>query len=188
MFQKKILLASQSPRRKELLQLAGLNFRAVAADVDETYSPEWEPLFFPEYLAEKKAKASAHHAEKDEIILAADTIVLKENIIYGKPEDRQDAVRILKELSGAMHEVITGVCILEKKKIKTFSAVTKVFFAVLTEEQISFYVDNFKPFDKAGAYAIQEWIGVVGIEKIEGCYFNVMGLPVSRMLRELDKW
>ena len=188
MFEKKILLASQSPRRKELLQLARLNFRVIAADVDETHLPEWDPLFFPEYLAEKKANAVAKKAGKDEIILAADTIVLKENVIYNKPEDAEDAKRILRALSGAMHEVITGVCLLQGEKQKIFSSITKVFFHHLSDEQISFYIEEFKPFDKAGAYAIQEWIGVVGIKKIEGCYFNVMGLPVSLVTQELAKW
>ncbi len=181
----KILLASQSPRRRDLLQLAGFNFRVKAADVDESYEETIPPEKFPEHLAIKKARAVTSFAQQDEIILAADTIVLKSGIIFGKPENRDDANRILSELSGARHEVISGVCLLSGDKMKTFSATTSVWFHPLSEEQISFYIDQFNPYDKAGAYAIQEWIGLIGISKIEGCYFNVMGLPVSRVWQEL---
>jgi len=185
MFNKKILLASQSPRRRELLKLAGLEFRAVVADIDETFSGGMTPEQFPEHLAIEKMKAVKHLAENDEVILAADTIVLKESVIYGKPVDRKDAIGILKALSGARHDVISGVCLALQKKQVTFSVLTRVYFNALTDEQIMYYVDNFKPFDKAGAYAIQEWIGLIGISKIEGCYFNVMGLPMSRVWSEL---
>lgn len=187
MFNGKVLLASQSPRRRDLLQLAGIQFRVISADVDETYVDTVPVLEFPEYLALKKAKAVAEKAEPDEVVVAADTIVLKDGKIYGKPVDRADAINILKELSGARHDVITGVCILSDGNAKTFSDLTKVFFHPLTDEQITYYVDTFKPFDKAGAYAIQEWIGAVGIQKIEGDYFNVMGLPVSRVVGELGE-
>ena len=186
MFKGKILLASQSPRRRELLKLAGCDFRVISADVDETYLNSIPILDFPEHLALKKANTVADKAEKGEVIIAADTIVLKDGIIYGKPVDRADAIQILSELSGAGHDVITGVCLLTQEKTKTFSELTKVYFNPLTEEQIIYYVDNFKPFDKAGAYAIQEWIGIVGINRIEGCYFNVMGLPMSRVWKELQ--
>jgi septum formation protein len=186
MFNGKILLASQSPRRKDLLKLAGFDFRVLSADVDETYIETIQVLEFPEHLALKKANAVADKAEQDEVIVAADTIVLKDGKIYGKPIDRDDAIKILKELSGARHDVITGVCLLANGKSKTFSELTKVYFHSLTDEQITYYVDHFKPFDKAGAYAIQEWIGAIGIKKIEGCYFNVMGLPVSRVAQELN--
>lgn len=188
MFTGKILLASQSPRRREILSLAGCNFRVISADVDETYYDDVPVRAFPEYLASKKANAVSAKAEQEEIIIAADTIVLKEEKIYGKPTDRADAIRILTELSGARHDVITGVCLLAHGKENTFSELTKVYFNALTAEQITFYVDTFKPFDKAGAYAIQEWIGVIGIRKIEGCYFNVMGLPMSRVWEELQKF
>ncbi|HXH20216.1 MAG TPA: Maf family protein [Chitinophagales bacterium] len=188
MFNKKILLASQSPRRNELLRMAGFNFRAVTADVDETYSGDIPPEEFPEHLAQKKADAVKSQAQSDEVILAADTIVLKDGIIYGKPADRNDAIQILKELSGVRHEVITGVCLMSPGKQVAFSVVTSVYFKPLSEEQIVYYVDRFKPFDKAGAYAIQEWIGLIGISKIEGCYFNVMGLPVSRVAEELERF
>lgn len=187
MFKGKILLASQSPRRRELLKLAGCNFRAISADVDETFFGDVPVLEFPEHLALKKANAVADKADKGEVIIAADTIVLKDGKIYGKPTDRDDAIRILSELSGARHDVITGVCLLTNEQTRTFSELTKVYFNSLTEEQIMYYVDNFKPFDKAGAYAIQEWIGIIGINKIEGCYFNVMGLPMSRVWKELQR-
>lgn len=187
MFHGKILLASQSPRRKELLKLAGINFRAIAADVDESHDGKISAEEFPEHLALKKARAVFSKAAKDEVLLAADTIVLKEGVIYGKPEDRNDAIRILQALADARHTVITGVCLLSGEKSITFSESTAVYFNPLTAEQIAWYVDHCQPFDKAGAYAIQEWIGVVGIKKIEGCYFNVMGLPVSRVWQELQK-
>jgi len=185
MFNKKILLASQSPRRRELLKLAGFDFRSVIADIEETFKGEMTPEEFPEHLALEKMKAVKHLAGNDEVILAADTIVLQEGVIYGKPIGRNDAIRILKFLSGKRHEVISGVCIALRDKQKTFSVITKVYFNALTDKQIIYYVDNFKPFDKAGAYAIQEWIGLIGISKIEGCYFNVMGLPMSRIWDEL---
>jgi len=188
MFNKKILLASQSPRRRDLLRQAGFDFRIVQSDVDETYDEKISPEKFPGHLAEEKAKSVRHLAEQNEVILAADTIVLKGEKIYGKPVDRNEAIQILNELSGARHEVITGVCLMTGKKQKTFSELTKVYFKPLTTEQITYYVDNFKPFDKAGAYAIQEWIGLIGISKIEGCYFNVMGLPVSKVVEELSKF
>lgn len=187
MFNKKILLASQSPRRRELLKLAGFDFRSVIADIEETFKGEMTPEEFPEHLALEKMKAVKHLAGNEEVILAADTIVLQEGVIYGKPIGRNDAIRILKSLSGKRHEVISGVCIALRDKQKTFSVITKVYFNVLTDQQIIYYVDNFKPFDKAGAYAIQEWIGLIGISKIEGCYFNVMGLPMSRVWDELRK-
>ncbi len=188
MFNKKLLLASQSPRRSGLLRLAGLEFRTAAADIDETYNGGMTPEQFPEHLAIEKMKAVKHLAENEEVILAADTIVLQEGMIYGKPIDRNDAIRILKALSGKWHEVISGVCLVLQEKQKTFSVLTKVYFNALTDEQIIYYVDNFKPFDKAGAYAIQEWIGLIGISKIEGCYFNVMGLPMSRVWDELREF
>jgi len=186
MFNKKILLASQSPRRRELLKLAGFDFRALTTDIDETPDGNIALKKFPVHLAIEKAKAVRHLARKNEVILAADTIVLKAGKIYGKPVDGKDAIRILRELSGARHDVITGVCLLSAEKQKTFSVLTKVFFNRLTDEQIIYYVDCFQPFDKAGAYAIQEWIGLIGISKIEGCYYNVMGLPVSRVWKELQ--
>ncbi len=188
MFKGKVLLASQSPRRRDILKLAGINFRIVIADIDENHDGVIEPARFPEHLAMKKAEAVSHSAKQDEIILAADTIVLMNSIIYGKPTDRQDAFRILNDLSGKTHDVISGVCLKSQRKEKVFSVITKVYFNPLSAEQIEYYVEHYKPFDKAGAYAIQEWIGVVGIKKIEGCYFNVMGLPMSRVWAELNNW
>jgi septum formation protein len=158
MFNRKILLASQSPRRRELLKLAGFDFRIVTADIDESYGGNIAAEKFPEHLAIEKAKKVKHLAEAGEVILAADTIVLKDEVIYGKPMDRNDAVRILKELSGARHDVLSGVCLMTDAQLKSFSVLTKVYFNSLTDEQINYYVDNFNPLDKAGAYAIQEWV------------------------------
>lgn len=188
MFNKKILLASHSPRRHYLLKQAGIDFRAVTAGVDETYNGKLPPEKFAVQLAVEKAQAVKHQARADEVILAADTIVVKAGKIYGKPADHHDAVRILNALSGVRHEVITGVCLLSAKKRSTFSEITKVYFKPLAPEHIAYYVNRFKPFDKAGAYAIQEWIGLVGIRRIDGCFFNVMGLPVSRVWEELQKF
>lgn len=187
-FQKKILLASQSPRRKDLLKAAGFSFRIVSPDIDEENIAGVEIRKVPEYLAVEKAKVCKQLARNDEIILACDTIVLLENKIYGKPKDKDDAVKMLGQLNGKMHEVISGVCLMNAEKQKRFSETTEVYFKNLTEEEIIFYVNEYKPFDKAGSYAIQEWIGLVGIEKIIGDYFNVMGLPVSRVIDELKNF
>ena len=186
MFTGKILLASKSPRRKDLLEQAGIPFRILSKEVEETYPKNLNINEIPEYLSLMKAKAVLEDVEPGEIVLAADTIVAKDGVVYGKPKDEADAFHILQELSGSSHEVITGVCLLSPTKEKKFSVITTVYFNSLTEKEISHYVDNYQPYDKAGAYAIQEWIGLIGISKIEGCYFNVVGLPVSRVYEELE--
>lgn len=180
-----ILLASSSPRRKDLLQAAGLNFTVKVSAVEEKFPEEMPPEKVPGYLAEKKAKAVQPLSSPDDLILAADTIVLLENQVIGKPRDQEDAAAMLHRLSGKEHRVISGVCLLKGEKMKVFSVVTRVFFRSLTDEQIDFYINNFHPLDKAGAYAIQEWIGLVGVEKIEGDYFNVVGLPVGAVIEEI---
>lgn len=182
---KKIILASQSPRRKELLLLAEINFDVVVANTDESYP---EGLTFEEtaiHIATNKALAVAKKVDNSETILAADTIVICNNKIIGKPEDKDDAIAILMALAGNTHQVITGVCILKEGKINSFADVTTVHFHKLSLVQIIYYVDKYKPYDKAGAYAIQEWIGAVGIKKIEGDFYNVMGLPISRVVEAL---
>jgi septum formation protein len=176
----KIILASQSPRRKQLLELAEIEFEVLIADVDETNPPGMPGEEVPEFLAKKKADAVAHIAG-DAIVIAADTVVLADHHILGKPTDAAHAASILKQLSGRMHKVVTGVCIRKGSKEMSFSTTTEVYFRKLTDEQIDHYITNYKPFDKAGAYAIQEWIGVLGIEKINGDYYNVMGLPIGEV-------
>lgn len=186
----KIILASQSPRRKQLLEWAEIPFEIIVQSTDESY-PETLPIDeVPEYIALHKAKAVQqilNEHQKNNIILAADTVVVLNNNIIGKPKDRDDAIKILSALSGKEHKVITGVVLAEGEKHTSFADTTSVLFHELTRQQIEFYVDKYKPYDKAGAYAIQEWIGVVGIKKVEGDFYNVMGLPVSRVVQELNK-
>jgi len=186
-----IILASQSPRRKQLLEWASVSFEVVTKTTDETYPEELPVNDIPVFIAREKALAvkkylhDATHAQ--ETILAADTVVVLNNEIIGKPKDRADAIRILSLLANKTHHVITGVVILHHEKEITFAETTEVIFHPLTQEQIEFYVDEYKPYDKAGAYAIQEWIGLVGISKINGDFYNVMGLPVSKVLQALKK-
>jgi septum formation protein len=188
---KKIILASGSPRRKQLLTWAEISFETIVASTNESYP---ENLIHEEiaiYIATNKALAvqKKYLSNVDDYtIIAADTIVVLENKIIGKPSDREDAVKILSGLSGKTHQVITGVCLLSKSKKIVFAEKTEVEFHELISSQIEHYVDNYKPYDKAGAYAIQEWIGVTGIKMIKGDFYNVMGLPVSRVVKELEKF
>ncbi len=186
------ILASQSPRRKLLLEWAELSFEIIVRSTDESYPLEMPIVDVPIHIAKQKALAvqahlqTAYHKEHiGKTILAADTIVVLDGIVIGKPKDRLDAINILTALSGKMHRVITGVVILHAKGEIAFSDITEVQFHSLTQEQIGFYVDKYQPYDKAGAYAIQEWIGVVGIASIKGDFYNVMGLPVSRVIQAL---
>jgi septum formation protein len=182
----KIILASQSPRRKQLLEMAEITFEVIIADVDETNPPGMPGDNVPEFLAKKKASAIAHLAQ-DAIVIAADTVVLLDHHILGKPTDAANAKAILRQLSGRMHKVVTGVCICQGIKEVSFSITTEVYFRQLTDAQIDHYVTRYQPYDKAGAYAIQEWIGVTGIEKINGDYYNVMGLPIGDVINVLKK-
>lgn len=184
---KKIILASQSPRRKQLLEWAEADFEIIVQSTDETYPETLNLSSVPIHIARQKAlavKASAQYQALQQPlpILAADTIVVCDAQVLGKPQDREDAIRILLMLSGKRHQVITGVVFLSDEKETAFSDITEVWFHPLTTEQIEFYIDKYRPYDKAGAYAIQEWIGVVGIQKINGDFYNVMGLPVSRVV------
>lgn len=181
----KIILASQSPRRKQLMELAELQFDIIIADVDETNPPGMAGHLVPEFLAKKKAAAIEQRVH-DAIIIAADTVVLLDDEILGKPKDEEDAINILTKLSGRKHEVVTGVCMQMGYKQISFSTTTEVYFRPLSREQITHFVTNYKPFDKAGAYAIQEWIGMIGIEKINGDYYNVMGLPIGEVCKRLE--
>ncbi len=166
--------------------MAELQFEIIIADVDETNPPGMPGELVPEFLAKKKADAIAHLVH-DSIVIAADTVVLLDHHILGKPADALHAHIILKRLSGRMHKVVTGVCIRQNKKEVSFSVTTEVYFRKLTDAQIDHYIANYQPFDKAGAYAIQEWIGVTGIEKINGDYYNVMGLPIGDVIAYLHR-
>ena len=181
----KIILASQSPRRKQLLEWAEIPFDILVKETDEQYPDHLSIENIPIYIARNKALVIESILQAPRTILAADTIVVLNNKVIGKPVDRADAISILTALSGKKHRVITGVVILKDKKEIAFSDSTEVCFHPLTAEQISFYVDTYKPYDKAGAYAIQEWIGVTGIKSINGDFYNVMGLPVSRVVQAL---
>ena len=180
-----IILASQSPRRKQLLEWAEIDFEVMVVPTDESYPDYLSTEEIPIYIARQKAFAVEQIIGKEKIILAADTVVVLHDNIIGKPKDRDDAIKILSNLSGNEHRVITGVVILNGLQQVAFSDTTFVQFHQLTQEQITFYVDNYKPYDKAGAYAIQEWIGVVGIQSVKGDFYNVMGLPVSRVVQAL---
>ena len=189
----KIILASKSPRRSQLLKWAEIKFDVVVAETDESYPTGLSPEEVAIHIASNKAmgiKSSLRYDGtngKDYTILAADTIVVLDNKIIGKPSGREDAIRTLSMLSGRMHKVITGVCILTNEKKIVFAEQTEVEFFELLPGQIEYYIDNYKPYDKAGAYAIQEWIGVTGIKSINGDFYNVMGLPVSRVVKELKR-
>jgi MAF protein len=181
----RLILASKSPRRKELLERSNIPFTIRTLEVEEIYPESLPKSEVAEYLAILKAEAARPNLGEQEIVLGADSIVILQDTIYGKPKDVEDAHYILRQLSGQTHEVITGVCLLSKNKKVSFSAVSKVWMKELTEEEIAYYVDTYKPFDKAGAYAIQEWIGLCKISKIEGTYSNIMGLPTEMVYRAL---
>lgn len=181
-----IILASKSPRRLQLLTDLGIRFKTVVKDVDESYPEYLKREQIALHLALKKAEAFEDlFAEKNNIVITADTIVCIGELIIGKPENYDDAVKILTTLSGRMHEVFTGVCISSSEKKELFHVRTEVYFKILTIEEIKFYLDTYKPFDKAGAYGIQDWIGLTAIEKINGSYQNVMGLPVKQVYEHL---
>lgn len=182
----KYVLASQSPRRKQLLEWAEIDFEIIVVPTGETYPEGLSPEEIAVHIARQKGEAVKNKTNKT--IIAADTIVVWGDEIIGKPKDRDDAITILQKLSGQHHKVITGVVIAGTEKQVAFADVTDVEFHPLTIEQITFYIDKYKPYDKAGAYAIQEWIGVVGIKKISGDFYNVMGLPVSRVVQELSSF
>ena len=186
--EKKIILASKSPRRSQLLREAGFQFEIKTLEVAEDYPADMKADKVPQFLAEKKAESSKGFLEKDKIILAADSVVILGETIFEKPKDYDDAVRILSALSGHQHRVITGVCLLSQNKKLVFSGVSKVQFEALSATEIDFYINKYKPYDKAGAYAIQEWIGLCKISKIEGTYSNIMGLPVELVYRALKEF
>jgi septum formation protein len=187
------ILASQSPRRKSLLEWAEMKFEIVVSETDESYPANLSIPEIPEYIARHKAIAVEQKIKEqgtyrhDTCIIAADTVVVLDHEIIGKPEDRAAAIASIKKLAGKTHQVITGVCLMYNGVMECFSEVTDVRFHPLTEEQITYYVDTYQPYDKAGGYAIQEWIGVVGIESINGDFYNVMGLPVSKLIQKIKQ-
>lgn len=182
-----VILASKSPRRQHLLKLMDVDFKVVLKEVDESYPSGLTPTEIAVYISEKKAKAF-DEAINEEIVITADTIVSVEGKILGKPDDEQHAFEILSQISGRKHEVITGVSLLKDHQLSSFYDVSEVYFRELKPEEISYYIENSKPFDKAGAYGIQEWIGLVGIEKIVGSYTNVVGLPTEKLYHVLKSY
>lgn len=183
-----IILASNSPRRKELLAGLGLNYEVrTLPDVDESYPDTLQGADIPLYIARKKAEAYRPLLAADELMITADTVVWLEGHVLGKPRDNEEALHMLRALSGKTHEVFTGVSLTTRLWQHSFTTGTRVRFASLSEEEVTYYVNHFHPLDKAGAYGVQEWIGYIGVENIEGSYFNVMGLPVQRLYQELKK-
>lgn len=184
-----ILLASKSPRRRELLTQLRLPFKVVTiGGIDESYPESLPAEEVPLYLANLKADAYLKMLRDNELIITADTLVILENRIMGKPAGREEAIKMLTALSGKTHHVVSGVSLTSRERRTSFTVKTDVTFAALTPEEIEYYVDNFLPFDKAGAYGIQEWIGCVAVEKIEGSFYNVMGLPVHQLYKELERF
>ena len=181
----KIILASKSPRRQELLTLMGLNFEVLLKDVDESYPPDLEPAEIAVYISEQKAKA---FEAGDEIVITADTIVALNGEILGKPSGREHAQEMLAKLSGSRHEVYTGVTLVKGDKIHSFYDRTEVYCKPVTSEEIDFYIDHYQPYDKAGSYGVQDWWGLVVVQRIEGSYTNVMGLPTEKLYGELLKF
>lgn len=181
-----IILASGSPRRQAFFKELDLDFTIQVKEVDEVYSTELKHSEITDYLSKLKASVFTD-LQKNDILITSDTIVWKDDKALGKPKDFEEAKQMLQDLSGQMHEVITSVCFTSKEFQTTVNDVTKVWFKTLSKEEIDYYLKNYKPFDKAGSYGIQEWIGYIGIEKIEGCYFNVMGLPTRRVYKTLTE-
>ncbi len=188
MINKRIVLGSGSPRRKELIASLGVPFRIEIKSIDETV-PSTIPIEQAAlYLAQQKALPLIDSIVKDEVLLTSDTIVLHDNTILGKPRDAHEAKTMLETLSNDCNEVITGVYLTDGNHIEAFSVNTKVYFKALTSDEIAYYINKFQPFDKAGAYGIQEWIGKIGVQRIEGCFYNVMGLPIAKVWEKLLKF
>jgi septum formation protein len=182
------ILGSNSPRRKEILKEIGLDFSIYPSNIDENFNKEINLEDIPVFLAEKKANALKNKLKENDILITADTIVIYKNELLSKPENSYQAKEMLEKLSGKSHKVITGVCLLSKNNKSIFSSKTIVTFNDLDKFEIEFYVNKYKPFDKAGSYGIQEWVGLIGVKKIEGSYTNVVGLPASMVYTELKKF
>jgi septum formation protein len=185
--QYRIILASRSPRRQEFLKELNIPYSIILFDVEETYPNHLKREEISEYIALQKSKPFDDIIQKQDLIITSDTIVWHEGVALGKPKNEKEAFEVLKSLSGKMHEVISSVCIKTRDKTKIITDATKVYFSELTDEEILFYIENHKPFDKAGSYGIQEWIGYIGVEKIEGSYFNVMGFPTNKFYKYLKE-
>ncbi len=184
--QKKIILASQSPRRQQLLREAGFTFELKARPIDESFPADMPVDEVAAYLARRKAHAAREFLTgEDQVLLTADSVVILGDTIYNKPADAAEARRMLRALSGKMHRVITGVCLLSLEKERTFQGESRVFFEELSEEEIDYYIETCRPYDKAGSYAIQEWVGLCRVSRIEGTYANIMGLPVDLVYEEM---
>ena len=184
----RIILGSASPRRQELLKGIDIPFEVISKDVDESFPPSMTGVGIPMYLAEKKANAFSDMITDDIMLITADTIVLLEGKVLGKPNGKEAARKMLQHLSGKTHQVITGVCITTKNRRRTFHTVSEVRFAHLNDGEIAYYLEHYAPYDKAGSYGVQEWIGFIAVEQITGSYFNVMGLPIQRLYNELKRW
>lgn len=183
-----IILASNSPRRKELLTGLGVEYQVkTLPDVDESYPETLQGADIPLYIARQKAEAYRSFLTERDLIITADTIVWLEGKVLGKPANREEAMSMLRAMAGKTHEVFTGVCLTTSAFQRCFSTRTQVTFDALTEEEITYYVDNYLPMDKAGAYGVQEWIGYIGVTHIDGSYYNIMGLPVQRLYKELRR-
>jgi len=185
-FKYNIILGSASPRRQQLLKDAGFTFKTISINADESFSPTLQAEQIPLYLAEKKASLYPDTLKDNDILITADTVVWVDNIVLNKPGNNFEATQMLQLLSGKTHQVFTGVCITSNQKKVSFFDETKVYFKPLTEKEIAYYITNYKPFDKAGSYGAQDWLGLIAIERIEGSYFNVMGLPIHKVYANLS--
>ena len=184
-----IILGSQSPRRQELLHGLDVNFTVnVIAGLEENYPATLQGEEIPMFLAQQKAEAYLNSLTPKDMLITADTIVWLDGIVYGKPKDEADAKKMLRALSGKTHDVITGVCVTTTEQQETFAAVSKVTFASFSDDEINYYIEQYRPMDKAGSYGVQEWIGYIGVEHIDGSFYNVMGLPVQRLYTLLKNW
>ena len=184
-----IILGSQSPRRQELLHGLDVNFTVnVIAGLEENYPATLQGEEIPMFLAQQKADAYRNTLTPQDMLITADTIVWLDGIVYGKPKDEADAKKMLRALSGKTHDVITGVCVTTTERQETFAAVSKVTFASFSDDEINYYIEKYRPMDKAGSYGVQEWIGYIGVERIDGSFYNVMGLPVQRLYTLLKNW
>lgn len=184
----RVVLGSASPRRQELLKGIDISFEVISKDIDESFPPSLSNIDIPMFLAEKKADAFKETMKDDMMLITADTIVLLEGRVMGKPANQAEAKKMLRQLSGKTHQVITGVCITTNLRRRTFHTTSEVRFAQLKDEEIDYYINQYAPNDKAGAYGVQEWIGFIAVEHITGSYFNIMGLPVQRLYNELKRW
>lgn len=185
---KNLILASGSPRRQELLKSLGVPFEIRIKEIDEVYPKHLKKSEISDYLAQLKSNAFAEELNPKDLLITSDTIVWYHNMALGKPKSKDDAFQMLQKLSGKTHEVITSVCLKSLQKEDIFNCITKVTFKELSSEEIQFYIDNYNPMDKAGAYGIQNWIGQIGVTKIEGSYFNVMGFPIHKIYSQLLKF